>query len=172
MPHALLAAKYLAAKNVRICWETNGMMHPSLLKKAVEYSVSTGGCIKFDLKAYDTNLHLALTGVSNERIQKNFKWAAEQSGKRPNPPLVIASTLLVPGYIDAEQVRKIAKFIASIDTTIPYSLLAFAPQFYMSDLPYTSTPHARSAEAAALETGLVNVRVGNQHLLGRCSEYE
>jgi pyruvate formate lyase activating enzyme len=81
-------------------------------------------------------------------------------------PLVVASTLLVPGYVDPNQVGRIAKFIASIDRDIPYALLAFAPHFYMSDLPHTSSAHAREAEAAARAAGLRNVRIGNRHLLG------
>jgi pyruvate formate lyase activating enzyme len=48
---------------------------------------------------------------------------------------------------------------------IPYALLAFAPSFYMTDLPCTSARHAQEAEAAARDAGLVNMRVGNRHLL-------
>jgi pyruvate formate lyase activating enzyme len=81
-------------------------------------------------------------------------------------PLVIASTLLVPGYVEADQVGQIARFIASINPHIPYALLAFAPHFYMPDLPCTSVRQAEEAEAAARAAGLVNVRVGNRHLLG------
>ncbi len=166
MPHALAASKRLAQKGVRVCWETTGMMHQKLLDRAVEYSLETGGCIKFDLKTFDEELHLALSGVSNRRTLENFARAARRSVERPALPLVVASTLLVPGYVDAEQVRKIAGFIASISPEIPYALLAFAPHFYMSDLPCTSGRHARDAEAAAREAGLVNVRLGNRHLLG------
>jgi pyruvate formate lyase activating enzyme len=61
MPHALATSKYLAARRVRVCWETNGMMHPRLLDAALQYSQETGGCVKFDLKAYDEELHLTLT---------------------------------------------------------------------------------------------------------------
>lgn len=142
------------------------MMHPRLLDAAVRHSLETGGCIKFDLKAFDEELHLALTGVSNQRTKENFARAAKRFGERPEPPLVVASTLLVPGYVDAEQVGKIARFIAQFDPRIPYALLAFAPQFFMSDMPYTSARHAREAEAAAKDAGLVNVRIGNRHLLG------
>lgn len=167
MPHALAASKLLAARGVRICWETNGMMHPRLLEAALEYSIQTGGCIKFDLKAYDEGLHLALTGVSNRRTLENFARAAGRFGERPeSPPLLIASTLLVPGYVDADQVDKIARYIASFDPRIPYALLAFAPHFYLHDLPCTSTRQAEEAEAAAREAGLTNVRIGNRHLLG------
>jgi pyruvate formate lyase activating enzyme len=166
MPHALATSKLLAQKGVRICWETNGMMNPKFLDVAVRYSLETGGCIKFDLKAYDEEIHLALTGVSNQRTLENFARAAARTYERIRPPLVVASTLLVPGYIDAKQVEKIARFIASLNPQIPYALLAFAPNFYMSDLPCTSTQQAEQAEKAAREAGLVNVRIGNRHLLG------
>ncbi|UCF19104.1 MAG: radical SAM protein [Gemmatimonadota bacterium] len=167
MPHALAASKRYAERGVRVCWETAGMMHPKLLDAAVGYSLRTGGCIKFDLKAYDENLHRALTGASNRRTLENFRRAARRGADRRQPPLVIASTLLVPGYVGADEVAKIARFIAALDPQIPYSLLAFAPNFCMGDLPCTPVRQAREAEAAALAAGLMNVRVGNRELLGR-----
>jgi len=85
--------------------------------------------------------------------------------ERDEPPLVIASTLLVPGYVDAVEVARIAEFIAGINPDIPYALLAFAPHFYMADLPRTSARHAEEAEAAARSKGLCNGRIGNRHLL-------
>jgi pyruvate formate lyase activating enzyme len=166
LPHALAASKRLAERGVRICWETAGLMHPKLLDRAVEYSFSTGGCVKFDLKAFDEELHQALSGVSNRRTLQNFARAARRSRERPEPPLVVASTLLVPGYVDAHQVGKIARYIASIDPDIPYALLAFAPHFFMDDLPHTSAAQAAAAEEAARDAGLARVRVGNRHLLG------
>ncbi len=166
MLHALSASRRFAENGIRICWETNGMMNPAYLERAIGYSARTGGCIKFDLKAWDEELYIALTGISNREVLKNFQRAAEHSRTRPESPLVLASTLLVPGYVDAEQVRKIAGFIASLNPEIPYSLLGFAPHFSMEDMPFTSARHAREAERAALEAGLVNVRIGNRHLLG------
>lgn len=166
MPHALATSKHLARKGVRICWETNGTMHPKLMNAALHYSMNTGGCIKFDIKAFDEELHRVLTGISNRRTLENFARAAERFNERPEPPLVVASTLLVPGYIDAEEVSKIARFIASFSPHIPYALLAFAPNFYTSDLPYTTARHAEEAEAAARAAGLLNVRIGNRHILG------
>ncbi len=166
MPHALATSKYLARRGVRICWETNGTMHPKFLDAAVDYSLQTGGCIKFDLKAFDDKLHLALSGISNRRTLENFARAAQHFHQRPKPPLVVASTLLVPGYINPEEVGNIARFIASFSPSIPYALLAFAPNFYMSDLPCTSRLQAEEAEAAARAAGLLHVRIGNRHLLG------
>jgi pyruvate formate lyase activating enzyme len=174
MPHALAASRLLADKGITVCWETNGSMHPRLLDQAVELSLRTGGCIKFDLKAFDENLHLALTGVSNRRTLENFRRAADRISERPTlregggtTPLIVASTLLVPGYVDAEEVRRIASFIAGVDPQIPYALLGFHPHFFVPDLPRTSVRHAEEAEAAARAAGLTRVRIGNRHLLSR-----
>jgi pyruvate formate lyase activating enzyme len=164
-PHALAASEILAGRGLRVCWETNGSMHPRLLDRAVALSLESGGCIKFDLKAYDDNLHRALTGVSNERTLENLARAARRISERREPPLVIASTLLVPGYVDVQEVSRLAALLASLDPTIPYSLLGFHPHFFMSDLPRTSVRHATECEHAAREAGLVNVRIGNLHLL-------
>lgn len=165
MAHALASSKLLVERGVRICWETNGMMHPKLLDAALRYAFDSGGCLKFDLKAFDEGIHLALTGVSNQRTLENFTRAGEVHARRPEIPLVVASTLLVPGYVDAEQVGEIARFIAGINPHIPYALLAFGPNFYLHDLPYTSKNHALEAETVAREAGLTNVRIGNRHLL-------
>jgi pyruvate formate lyase activating enzyme len=167
MPHALAAADRLAAKGVVVCWETAGLSHPRLLDRAVDLSLHTGGCIKFDVKAFSDPLHRALTGASNGRTLDNLVRAARRAGERPSPPLVIASTLLVPGYVDAAEVGRIARFFASVDRDMPYALLGFTPHFLMADLPPTSMEDARLAAAAAREAGLTNIRVGNMHLLSR-----
>ncbi len=169
LPFALNAWRKMREKGkeriLRICWETNGAMHPSLLDQMIDLSLPSGGCIKFDLKAWSADLHIALTGVTNERTLDNFRRAAEKMSERPVPPPLIANTLLVPGYIDEEEVRLIARFIASVNRTIPYSLLAFHPHFFMSDLPFTSRLLAERCVAVAREEGVSEVRVGNIHLL-------
>jgi pyruvate formate lyase activating enzyme len=165
MPHALAASKELAEKGVTICWETAGTSHPKLLDRAVQLSLETGGCIKFDLKAWNDSLHLTLAGSSNRRTLENFARVSRRIDERADPPLLIASTLLVPGYIDAEEVSRIALFIAGLNPNIPYALLGFHPHFFMPDLPRTSLAHAKAAEAAAHDAGLKKVRVANLHLL-------
>lgn len=167
MAHALAASRLLAERGVVVCWETNGTAHPRLMARALDLSLATGGCVKFDLKAHDDTLHRALTGVTNRRTLENFARAAARFGERPDPPPVVASTLLVPGYVDAEEVGRIARFIAALNPAIPYVLLGFAPNFLFHDLPCTSVRHAEEAEAAAYSAGLHTVRIGNRHLLSR-----
>ncbi len=166
MPHALSSARRLAMKGVRICWETNGSMNRRFLKEAINLSLETGGIIKFDLKAFSPGIHLALTGSGNERTLENFKFTAQYMEKRKTPPLLVASTLLVPGYVDEYEIGQISTFIASLNRDIPFALLAFHPEFLMRDLPVTLKSQAEKAFEIAKDAGLTNVRIGNLHLLG------
>ena len=160
-----IALKNARGKRVRICWETNGAMSRNYLEKIAELSLSSGGCIKFDLKAWDENLHKALCGVSNRQTLANFKELGKLTYRRAEPQFLIASTLLVPGYVDFDEIAAISKFIAEINPDIPYSLLAFYPHFYLKDLPTTSRAHAIESKKIAQNAGLKNVHIGNVHLL-------
>jgi pyruvate formate lyase activating enzyme len=169
LPHSIeVSRRALEQSNgriLRICWETNGSMNPALLEEIISLSLVSGGCIKFDIKAWNDSLHVALCGVSNEQTKRNFERAAQWSKKRPDPPLLIASTLLVPGYIDEEEVRNISKWIVSLNLEIPYALLAFHPQFFFKDLPVTPRRLAFRCKEVAEKEGLRRVRIGNLHLL-------
>jgi pyruvate formate lyase activating enzyme len=151
---------------LRICWETNGAVQAPFLGKMAELSLHSGGCIKVDLKAWDEGLHRALCGVTNRMTLENFRSLAEWAGRRPDPPFLVASTLLVPGYVDEMEVSRIARFICGLNPKIPYRLLGFYPHFYISDLPNTSKEHAVRCKAAAEAAGLQNVHLGNVNLLG------
>ena len=171
MPHSLevsrIALERAEAENriLRVCWETNGYMNTAMAEKAAEYALKSGGNIKFDLKAWSEPLNIALCGVSNKPTLENFKRIGEKFyEKRPELPVLSASTLLVPGYIDTEEVEKIAEFISAINSNIPYTLLAFYPCYIMNDLPTTSKKQALECKKAA-EKYLKNVRIGNIHLL-------
>ncbi len=159
------AAQHTPDRILRICWETNGSAAPELLDRMVDQSLASGGCIKFDLKAWDDTLHKVLTGVTNTQTLENFRRAGRNIRQRPDPPLLIAATLLVPGFIDEQEVSNIARFIASVDRSIPYNLLGFHPEFQMSDLPMTSKKEADRCLEAAKNAGLTRVRIGNKHLL-------
>lgn len=169
LPHSIevsqKALERTKGRILRICWETNGSMNPDLLEEMTDLSLTSGGCIKFDIKAWNDSLHTALCGISNKRTKENFERVARRVKERPNPPLLIASTLLVPGYIDEEEVRDISKWIASFGPDIPYALLAFYPQFFFKDLPTTSRKLAFRCKEVAEEEGLRRVRIGNLHLL-------
>jgi pyruvate formate lyase activating enzyme len=170
MPHSLQVSRLALEKAraekriLRICWETNGYMNPKLGEDAARYALESGGNIKFDLKAWNEGLNAALCGVSNEPSLDNFRIVGKLSEKRHELPLLSASTLLVPGYVDAEEVAGIARFMSEIDPEIPYTLLAFYPCYTMNDLSTTSRRHALICQKTAKKY-LRNTRIGNLHLL-------
>lgn len=172
MIHAIKASKAMldvardkGLKVFRICWETNGLMNPNILDRAVELSLETGGIIKVDVKAWTPSIYYALTGNDGRLVFENIKRIARRIEERPEVPLLVVSTLLVPGYVDEYEVENIARFLAELNPEIPYSLLAFHPEYKMRDFPTTSSSHAIKALEVAKRAGLKHVNIGNVWLL-------
>lgn len=169
VPYAIRVSERVRLENpdkiLRICWETNGNAHPAWMRQMAKLSLESGGCVKVDLKAWNPNIHKALCGTDNRRVLENFAMLASMGALRKEPPLLVASTLLVPHFVCEEEVAKIAAFIASLDPDIPYVLLAFAPQFCLEDFPTTARADAEACLEAAKRAGLRRVRIGNRHLL-------
>lgn len=159
-PFALnFSRKILEKREIMICWEWNGAGNSKLALEAARLSHVSGGTVKFDLKAFNPNLHLLLTGRDNRPVFENFKRIFEKY-----PEVLSATTLLVPYYVDAEEVENIARFIASLNKDIPYSLLVFHPDDRLRDLPITPKQQVEECYKAAKKY-LKNVHVGNLFLL-------
>ena len=178
LPFALKVSRALIEdyprRILRICFEWNGCGNPKLVREVAELALVSGGNIKFDLKSFNLNMSLALSGVSNRRAYENFRMIAEELySKRPEAPVLTATTLLVPGYVDAEEVDRIAGFIADLNDEIPYSLLVFHPALRMKDLPITPVEQVMECYKAARKH-LRRVNVGNLPLIGirKLSELE
>ena len=175
-PHIIYAiqasrtiAKKVEKENTikRICWETNGLENPAIMKEMARLSLITGGIVKIDFKAWTPSIYRALTGIDGvERVKENVKLVAEMMDNRLDIPLLVVSTLLVPGYVDEYEVEKIAGYLAELNPNIPYVLLAFHPDHRLRDLPPTSNRHALNAYKIAKEKGLKEVYIGNIFLLG------
>ncbi len=150
---------------LRICLETNGNIEPRFLKPMAEVSLVTGGGMKFDLKFMNPHLNEAICGASNRQVLDNFRSLGSLNQERTDPAFLRASTLMIPGYVDAAEVGCLARMIAEVDPTIPYSLLAYHPCYLMSDLPMCTRDYVRECRRAALSAGLSRVRIGNLSLV-------
>jgi pyruvate formate lyase activating enzyme len=138
------------------------------VKRAAALAYQSGGNLKFDLKCWSEELSKALCAVSNRAAFDNLRLVAEEfKPLRLNPPLIIATTLLVPSYVDEYEVERISSFLAEIDPQIPYSLLVFHPDYMLTDLPVTSVDQVERCFQAA-RRHLKRVNVGNVELLGYC----
>ena len=157
----------------RVCWETDGQVNSALARQMALISLESGGIVKVDWKAWTPSIYEALTGVNGvkgvERLKANTRILAGLATRRSEPPLLVVSTLLVPGYVDAGEVEGIAGYIAGLmeeyGINIPMVLLAFYGAHLMKDMPSTSINHAREAVEAAKTAGIKEVYVGNEWLL-------
>ena len=152
-------------RKMRICWETNGSISPVLMEKWADHALATDGCLKIDFKTFDEGLNVALCGTSNVNTKRNIELLAGYMEKRNKPPLLVISTLLIPGYIDEIELRAMARFISSLSKDIPWSFLAFYPHFRFEDLPCTTHSQAEMALSIARDSGIKNAHLGNVHLL-------
>ena len=172
----LVEARRRGQRFKRICWETDGLANPAIMREMARVSLESGGIVKIDWKAWTPSIYEALTGVDGfkavERLKTNTRIVSELARRRPEPPLLVVSVLLVPGYVGPYEVRMIARYLSSLNPKPPMVLLAFHPEHRMPDLPTTSWDHARKAMEAALEEGIEEVYLGNEWLLGSAYEVE
>ncbi|HID91313.1 TPA: radical SAM protein [Candidatus Bathyarchaeota archaeon] len=173
LPFAIKASRRVLDDNpdriVRICFEWNGCGNPILVRRAAELALESGGNLKFDLKCFDPTMSLALSGIPNRRAFKNFEMIAEALyDERADLPVLTATTLLVPGYVDKTEVGGIARFIGELNPGIPYSLLIFHPDFLMTDLPVTPVEQVVRCYNEARKY-VKRVHVGNLGMLGASS---
>jgi pyruvate formate lyase activating enzyme len=78
----------------------------------------------------------------------------------------MATTLLVPHYIDEFEVTKIARFLKDLNKpSIEYSLLIFHPRHLMQDLPFTPLDQAQRCYDAVKRVLGKPPHIGNIGLL-------
>ncbi len=105
--------------------------------------------VAFGLKAFSEDLHIDYTGHPNGLILKNFK-LIHDSGVP-----MLAETVVIPGYIDADEIEKLARFIASVDPGMMYHLDAYSK---VADNPWPrATIEDVEKSAAAAKKYLSNV---------------
>jgi pyruvate formate lyase activating enzyme len=76
--------------------------------------------VLYDLKAFDADLHLRLTGVSNRRILENLKSLDREHGN------VWIRLPIVPGFNDnPNDLRRLAEFVGGLRCVTRVSLLPF-----------------------------------------------
>lgn len=69
------------------------------------------------IKAFTSELHRNFTGRSNRAVLENFKHLSKN-----NRIILRAESVLIPGYIDLDEIESIAKFIANCNPEIPYRI--------------------------------------------------
>ncbi|MFW6040770.1 MAG: radical SAM protein [Thermoplasmatota archaeon] len=134
--------------DVKVNYDTNGFMTLKSLKRILKFTTS----ITFDIKAYNYEVHYALTGASSDPVLRN----AEYIAKNALDQLWEFRYLLIP-EINEEDVRPLSKFLANINQNIPLNFLAFRPNFVLEKYHGADKRHMEKAVKTAREEGLNNV---------------
>jgi pyruvate formate lyase activating enzyme len=116
----VVAAAREIKPDTRVNYDTNGYMTEQSLERILNFTTS----ITFDIKAWDDEVHKALTGASLQPVLRN----AETIGREAKSQLWEYRIVVIP-KINESDIQPITEFIAGIDPTLPVCFLAFRPNF-------------------------------------------
>jgi pyruvate-formate lyase-activating enzyme len=108
-----------------------------------------------DIKAWNDETHRWLTGVTNAQI---LGLPAEIL--RRGFVLEVLS-LYIPQVVEADQLGQIARHLAAVDPSIPFTILAFFPEHRMRRYRAPETSEMIAAYHDAKGAGLQHVHLGN-----------
>lgn len=97
--------------------------------------------VEIGIKAFTEELHQWYTGRSAEPVKENFASYAKSGVK------LTAASILIPGLVELPELERIARFISSVDETIPYFIL---PYFPAGKNPWRQTKPAEVNEAVLI----------------------
>lgn len=144
-------------KILRICAETN-LSAP--INQLIEFSgivKESGGGLNIGLKAGSEEVHQALTGFSNRTTWNNFTTLYEKYGPGIEVPFLRPALLLVPHYIDHEEVEIVCRKISNLDTHIPFKLISFLPRYRFAGSATTDWAFMAEAVKIAEAYGLKHI---------------
>ena len=110
--------------DTKINFDTNGYMTEKSLERILSFTTS----ITYDLKAYNDEVYLALTGASSKPVLRN----AEYIGRHAKDKLWEYRILVIP-KINEDEIKLLIEFIVDIDPSLPTCFLAFRPNFALED---------------------------------------
>ncbi len=112
--------------------------------------------MNIDIKSFSNEFYKDICGARLKPVLDTVEYAHNKG------IWVEVTTLLIEGKNDSdEEIRGIAKFLAGIDTSIPWHLSAFHPMYKMLDVPRTPASTLHRAYKIAKEEGLKYIYVGN-----------
>ena len=145
---AMLASK-AGLKNVFV---TNGYITKEALAEIRPYLDGAN----IDLKGFTDSFYRKVCGARLDRVLEAIKLYHEAG------IWTELTTLIIPGLNDGpEELRNIARFIASLDPGIPWHVTQFHPTYKLMDLPRTPVETLRMARRIGLDEGLKYVYEGN-----------
>jgi pyruvate formate lyase activating enzyme len=149
---ALDTAELAHNKKLKNVFITNGFINKEPLERILPYIDAVNIDLKFfNEDQYKKVCHGALKPVLEtiNFLKQNKKW-------------IEITTLIIPSFNDDEQqLTKIAEYIASLDTSIPWHVTAFFPANQLINIDSTKSDMLFNARKIGYKCGLENVYCGN-----------
>ena len=142
-----------AQTNLWVLIETNG--YGLTLQNLDRLQASGVDAFWLDIKAYDDKKHKWLTGCSNEHILK----LPEEIIEREFTLEVLS--LYIPTLVESDELEQIARDLSAVNPAIPFTILAFFPEYQMKDFRKPSPKEMVETYTKVKSTGLKNIRLGN-----------
>lgn len=114
-----------------------------------------------DIKAFDSGRHKWLTGCDNERILDLPKEITRRGF------VLEVLSLFIPGLVEADELENIAALLRDANPFIPFTILAFFPEYRMKEYRSPSVAEMVEAYRRVKEKGLEAVRLGNIGVFAR-----
>jgi len=145
-------AKLAKREGISNVFVTNGYIGEDPLREISPYLDAAN----IDLKAFTEEFYKKICGARLEPVLDSIRLHHELG------IWIEITTLVIPGLNDSrEELEKIAGFIASIDTGIPWHVSRYHPTYKMTDRHATPIDRLRMAREIGLRSGLKYVYEGN-----------
>jgi pyruvate formate lyase activating enzyme len=133
--------------DLKVNFDTNGYLTSASLEKVLKFTTS----ITYDIKAFNDEVHLALTGASSRPVLRN----AKQIGHFAKDKLWEYRILVIPA-INEDEIEPLCDFIADIDANLPVCFLAFRPNYALEHHPGAASRLMDRCVDIAKKSGLKN----------------
>jgi pyruvate formate lyase activating enzyme len=145
-------AKLACERDIKNSFVTNGFMTPDAIDMIRPFLHGAN----VDLKAFSESTYKHVIGGRLEPVLDSIRLMKESG------IWVEVTTLVVPGMNDSEEeLGKIAEFIASVGTEIPWHVSRFHPDYRLRDRQATPLETLEKAQKSGREAGLRYVYCGN-----------
>lgn len=150
--YAIETAKLAKNEGLKNIFVTNGFMS----KMAIDKMAGLIDAANIDLKSMNETFYKNIAGARLKPVLASIEYAKKKG------IWVELTTLLIPSLNDSdEEIEQIARFIKSVDVSIPWHISAFYPTYKLNSIVPTSLESIQRAHDIGKAVGLRYVYGGN-----------